>query len=168
MFSKASKQDAAAKRPATPSIIAADLHIVGNLKCEGEIQIDGSIDGDINGKIILVGETAVIKGELIADVIRVHGTVNGQIRAREVTLARTARMTGDILHEKLAIEQGAFLEGHCRHVEHPKVETEKRPALEAPKEGAAPKPAADTSKPAPEAAPAPGPGPAAAKPAPAA
>jgi cytoskeletal protein CcmA (bactofilin family) len=27
-------------------------------------------------------------------------------------------VTGDILHQTLAIEPGAFLEGHCKRIEH--------------------------------------------------
>ncbi len=134
MFSKGSKpnRSGGSGRSSAPSIIASDLHIVGDLKCDGEIQVDGSVDGDIVSHKILVGESATIKGELVADVIRVHGTVHGQIRAREVTLARTARMVGDIQHEELAIEQGAYLEGHCRHVESARVKADERPALSAP------------------------------------
>ncbi|GAB6053339.1 hypothetical protein JCM17960_21590 [Magnetospira thiophila] len=136
MFSKGNKKDRFASSSSTvsPSLISSDLHIVGDLTSEGEVQIDGSIDGDIKSHSILIGETAVIKGEMVADVIRVHGSITGQIRAREVILARTARMIGDILHENLSIEQGAFLEGHCRHMETAKIDVEPRPALSAPSE----------------------------------
>ena len=44
-----------------------------------------------------------------------------------MSLAKTAHVVGDILHEALAIEQGAFLEGHCRRLNegtHGKKETE--------------------------------------------
>ncbi len=134
MFSRGSKPDrpGPSGRSPVPSIIGADLHVTGDLRSGGEIQIDGSVDGDVVSHKILVGESAMIRGELVADVIRIHGTVHGQIRAREVTLARTARMVGDIQHEELAIEQGAFLEGHCRHIETQKVEADPRPALSAP------------------------------------
>ena len=89
---------------------------MGDLSSDGELQIDGTIDGDIRTKSLLVGETANIKGEIVADRIQVHGTINGQIKARSVTLARSARVIGDILHEDLAIENGAFLEGHCKRL----------------------------------------------------
>ena len=122
MFSKTSKGTSTqsgsqpAVRAAGPSIISADLRIIGDLSSDGEIQIDGTIDGDIRTKSLLVGETANIKGEIVADRIQVHGTINGQIKARSVTLARSARVIGDILHEDLAIENGAFLEGHCKRL----------------------------------------------------
>ena len=99
-----------------PSIISADLKIVGDLSCEGEIQVDGSIDGDIRTKSLLVGETAQIKGEVVAETVNVHGSINGQIKSRDVNLSKTAHVVGDILHENLAIETGAFLEGHCKRM----------------------------------------------------
>lgn len=99
-----------------PSIISADLKIVGDLSSDGEIQIDGSVDGDIRTKSLLVGETAHIKGEIVADSVFVHGSISGQIKSRSVSLAKTAHVVGDILHEDLAIEAGAFLEGHCKRM----------------------------------------------------
>ncbi len=110
-------------KPSPPSLVSVDLKIVGDLSSEGEIQVDGAIDGDIRTGTLLVGESAHIKGEVVADTIYVHGTVNGQIKARSVSLAKTAHVVGDIHHEDLAIETGAFLEGHCKRIAKPK-ETE--------------------------------------------
>ncbi|MDP6573501.1 MAG: polymer-forming cytoskeletal protein [Rhodospirillales bacterium] len=100
-----------------PSLISDDLTIAGDLKGEGEVQIDGTVNGDIRCNTLLVGESAKIKGEIIAESVRVHGTVNGQIQAHTVSLARTARVVGNILHENLSTEQGAFLEGHCKRID---------------------------------------------------
>ncbi len=103
-------------KPAPPSILSTDLHIVGNLRSAGEIQVDGRIDGDIRTVNLLVGETADIKGEIVADKVIVHGAITGQIKARSVTLAKTAHVVGDILHEDLSINAGAFLEGLCKRI----------------------------------------------------
>ena len=103
-------------KPAVPSIISADLKMTGDLHSDGEIQVDGTIVGDIRTKSLLIGKTANIKGEIIADNVRVHGNVNGQIKARSVILAKTAHVIGDILHEDLSIETGAFLEGLCKRM----------------------------------------------------
>jgi cytoskeletal protein CcmA (bactofilin family) len=128
MFSKTDPKKSKAKgkpgevvaKPAPPSIVSADLRMVGDLQSEGEIHVDGSIDGDIRSTHLLVGETARIKGEIVADSVVVHGTVIGQIKAKTVTLSHTAQVTGGILHENLAIEKGAFLEGHCKRMDSPK------------------------------------------------
>jgi len=103
-------------KPSAPSIISADLKINGNLISKGEIQVDGTIRGDISTKKLLVGESADIKGEIVADSIQVHGRIDGQIKARQVVLAKTAHVVGDIFHENLSIEPGAFLEGLCKRI----------------------------------------------------
>lgn len=119
MFSK-SKRDsdvgAAAAKPAVPSIVSTDMKIVGDLTSEGEIQVDGTVEGDIRSRHLLIGGTAQITGEVIADVVEVYGTIHGQIKATTVSLAKTAHVVGDILHENLSIEKGAFLEGHCKRM----------------------------------------------------
>lgn len=118
MFSKSNKRptspDQAPEAP--PSIISSDLNIVGDLHSAGEIQIDGTVNGDIRTHALVIGETAMVKGEIVADAIRVLGTVNGQIKAKVVKLAASAHVVGDILHEDLSIETGAFLEGHCKRM----------------------------------------------------
>ena len=119
MFSKTNKGSgkmAAVEKASPPSIISTDMRIVGDLSSEGEIQIDGAVDGDIRSKTLLVGETAIIKGEIAADSVNVHGTLNGQIKAHSVNLFRSSHVVGDIIHEDLAIEKGAFLEGHCKRM----------------------------------------------------
>ncbi len=119
MFSK-NKKTAPPSQPnqprAVPSIISADLKITGDLSSTGEIQVDGEVTGDIHSKVLLVGESASIKGEIQAETVRVHGHVNGQIKANFVNLAKTAHVVGDILHENLSIQEGAFLEGHITHM----------------------------------------------------
>lgn len=104
------------EKPAPPSILSTDLQVIGNLKSAGEIQVDGKVDGNIRTNSLLIGETANIKGEVIADKVTVHGTITGQIKARTVTLAKTAHVVGDILHENLSIDAGAFLEGLCKRI----------------------------------------------------
>lgn len=123
MFSKGNKAQpkpnnsaAAPKKRVPPSIISTDLVVTGNLASEGEIQIDGTVKGDIRTKDLLVGETASIQGEIVAESIRVHGRVDGQIKALNVSLAKSAHVVGDILHDNLSIETGAFLEGHCKRL----------------------------------------------------
>ncbi len=122
MFTKGNRDEEPRKAPlskksAPPSILSADLRVVGDLASSGEVQVDGIVEGDIQTDVLVVGETAQVSGKIVADTCRVHGRVTGQIRARAVSLAKTAHVLGDILHETLAIEQGAYLEAHCRRIE---------------------------------------------------
>ena len=97
------------------AIISADMRIKGDLVSEGEVQIDGHVEGDVRCRSLTVGPTGEIKGEVEVDEARLHGSMIGQLRANSVFLANSARMVGDVYHESLAIEPGAFVDGHCRH-----------------------------------------------------
>ena len=124
MFSKTQKaesnlnQNAEKRQSKTkiPSIISADLCITGNLKSDSDIQIDGIVDGNIESKILTVGENATVNGDINGEVIRVAGTVNGGITGKIIELTKSARVTGDINHHSLEIEAGAFVHGFCCRV----------------------------------------------------
>ena len=108
-----------APRSAAPSIVSSDLKILGDLISAGDLQIDGIVEGDIQTRSLTIGEGAVVTGNIQAETTRVCGQVTGTIKAATVTLERTAKVVGDILHQILAIEPGAFLEGHVRHSDGP-------------------------------------------------
>jgi cytoskeletal protein CcmA (bactofilin family) len=119
-----------AGRSTAPSIISADLTVTGTLVSEGDIQIDGIVEGDVRSVGMVIGEKAEIRGEILADDITVRGRVTGRIRARKIQLAATAHVEGDILHEAFAVEAGAFFEGNCRHSDNPLGDEAKRPVVQ--------------------------------------
>ncbi len=121
MFSKANapaeKAGATSSRTKVPSIVAENLRIVGNLTSEGDIQVEGIVDGDIATKKLTVGTGATVNGVIVGDEITIAGTVNGQITARAIRLTRTAKVIGDINHDSLSIEAGAFVQGLCKRID---------------------------------------------------
>ena len=120
MFTKGSKENEKSrmpKVPCPPSLLSMDCSITGDIHSDGEVQIDGIIYGNIVANVLIIGETAQITGEITAESVRIHGRVTGQVQANSVSLAKTAHILGDVLHGNIAIEQGAFLEGHCRRIE---------------------------------------------------
>jgi cytoskeletal protein CcmA (bactofilin family) len=103
----------------TPSVIGPDLIIHGNLTSKGEVQVDGEVQGDINGTYVVIGEKARITGGIVAEEIVVRGHVMGSVRGRRVMLQSSSHVEGDIYHQALAIEQGAYFEGKSRRSEDP-------------------------------------------------
>lgn len=102
---------------ATPSLISGDLKVIGNLESSGDLQIDGKVEGDIKSRSVTVGESAEVKGAIVADTARICGTVKGKVQASSVTLANTAKAKGDIVHQTLSIEAGAEFEGQVRRLD---------------------------------------------------
>ncbi|WP_338048580.1 polymer-forming cytoskeletal protein [Phaeovibrio sulfidiphilus] len=102
-----------------PSIVSGDLVVTGDLHSSGEIQIDGRVEGDIECVSLIIGISGNVTGEVKAEKLRLHGSVSGHVSAKSVFLASTARIMGDISHESLAVEPGAYIEGHCRRLTTP-------------------------------------------------
>lgn len=102
-----------------PSVIGADLVIIGNMISKGEVQVDGEVQGDLHGSLVQVGEKARITGGIIAEEVVVRGHVMGSIRSKKVMLQASSHVEGDIFHQSLAIEQGAFFEGKSRRSDDP-------------------------------------------------
>ena len=101
------------------SILSSDLTVVGNIKTSGDIQVEGVVEGDIRANLLTVGETATIRGEIVADDIVVNGRVVGRVRGLKVRLTSTARVEGDIIHKTIAIESGAHFEGSVQRQDDP-------------------------------------------------
>lgn len=130
MFSKSKEQpEAIVPQPAAPkrgtrnagvpSIISAELIVRGTLVSAGDIQIDGKVDGDVRANSLVIGDKAILVGDVYAEEAVVRGRVEGSIRARKVQLCATCHVEGNILHEALSVEIGAFFEGNCRHSDNP-------------------------------------------------
>ena len=106
-----------AKPPA--SVLSNDLHITGNLRTTGDIQVEGTVEGDIRAHLLTIGESATIKGEVIADDVVINGRIVGRVRGLKVRLTATARVEGDIIHKTIAIESGAHFEGSVQRQDDP-------------------------------------------------
>ena len=109
----------APKPKAAPSVLSSDLNIKGNLVTSGDIQIEGILEGDIKAHLLTIGESATVKGEVIADDVVVNGRVVGCVRGLKVRLTSTARVEGDVIHKTIAIESGAHFEGSVKRNDDP-------------------------------------------------
>ena len=98
---------------AVPTILSAGARLVGNLRTDGEVHVDGYHEGEIHAKSVQVSRGGVVAGAITADTVHIDGQVEGAIAARSVTLGKSSRVAGDVLHETLAIEPGARLQGQC-------------------------------------------------------
>jgi len=125
-----------AKPPA--SMLSSDLTITGNIRTSGDIQIEGTIEGDVYAHLLTVGESAVVRGEIVADDIVVNGHVIGRVRGLKVRLTSSARVEGDIIHKTIAIESGAHFEGSVQRQDDPLKSGTPQKAIAAPTPTAAP------------------------------
>jgi cytoskeletal protein CcmA (bactofilin family) len=80
------------------------------------VQIDGNVIGDISGKSVIIGERALVKGNIDAQTVVIRGHVLGNIRATTLRLTRTSAVSGKIMHHSLTIALGARFQGYSQHL----------------------------------------------------
>ncbi len=95
------------------TIISAGVMLEGKISSNGNVRIDGQVNGNINAKgNVTVGAQGEIDGEINAQIIMVGGKVSGSVNANEkVILEATSALKGDIITKILVIEEGAVFEG---------------------------------------------------------
>lgn len=95
------------------TIIGLNVVLKGNIKNKGSIQINGVVEGEVRSDDnVNVGETAKIKGPVVAKTIEISGEVNGLVEATErLEVNPTGKVIGDINAKSLIIKQGATFVG---------------------------------------------------------
>jgi len=114
----AMRSDPVAK-PETISSIGAGMAMTGTIVCDGPMQIHGRVEGDLRATEILIGDSAHVEGNIVAQELIIRGHVKGTIRAVRVKLQGNGTVEGDIFHRSLAIEENAQFEGSSHRVENP-------------------------------------------------
>ena len=94
---------------------AQETKIVGNIESDGDIRLDGTLDGYLNCKgRVVIGPEAKIKGNIFARNVEIHGNIEGEITAIDLlSLKSTAVITGDLVMGKFSVEPGARFCGNC-------------------------------------------------------
>jgi cytoskeletal protein CcmA (bactofilin family) len=119
MLATSKQADYADGKSRSLSIIGEDLVITGEVRSEGEIQLDGQLHGDVHCASLIVGESSRLDGGVIAEDVVIYGRLKGAVRALRVTLQSTSQVEGDLVHQSLVIEPGALFEGKSRRATDP-------------------------------------------------
>lgn len=95
------------------TIISAGVVFEGKIKSNGNVRVDGTINGDIDAAgNVTVGESGEINGEIKAGVITVGGSINGTVESKEKVILETKScLKGDLITKILVVEEGATFDG---------------------------------------------------------
>jgi cytoskeletal protein CcmA (bactofilin family) len=119
------------KQPPIKSLIAQGTQIDGSISFADGLRVDGNVNGDVRASdgvasILVISESAKVKGAVVADHIIINGSVHGPVHARHMLeLQPKARIEGDIQYAALEMHQGALITGQLR----PILEIEDKPTL---------------------------------------
>lgn len=107
------KSSSPSRSGSVPSILGSDLIITGDIKTDGDVQIDGRLDGNIKAGNVTIGEQGAVNGKVTATTVHIRGKVTGKVDAETVDLSETANVQADLVQDKLMIANGAFFDGKC-------------------------------------------------------
>ncbi len=93
------------------SILAEGLRIDGNITAEGKIRIDGTVNGNVKGDFIIIGQSSKINGDIEAERLVVMGEVKGNVKGSSVEIKASAKVKGDLTVKEISVEPGASIEG---------------------------------------------------------
>lgn len=108
------------------SVLGPGINWQGNLRGSGGIRIEGTFEGEIALRgLLVVGETGRVTCEnLRANTVIVAGAVRGNITAEKLEIRATGRVWGDVVTGAFTTEEGAFLRGQIRMEEKVELELE--------------------------------------------
>lgn len=111
------------------TVIGASVKVEGDFKSEGDVLVQGIVNGSLKTKGNLkVEKMAKIKANVEAANASVAGEIAGNVTIKDaLQLGESAKVTGDIITKILSIEPGAVLHGHCS-VSATDAETDSAPA----------------------------------------
>jgi len=99
----------------------------GKMAFEGMARLDGKFDGEIlSGDILIIGETAVINGEINVDTLVVDGKVSGNVSVTsKIEIHPSGELYGNISTRALVIEEGGLFDGTCNMDKAAEIATKK-------------------------------------------
>ena len=118
MFNQKSKSDSFMESPAATggaSLIASGTTLKGDISSNGDIRIDGTLQGNIHCTAkVVIGANGVIEGDISGHTADIMGKVSGTIKVKELLqLKGGSQVTGNIYSSKLQIEPTANFNGQC-------------------------------------------------------
>lgn len=107
-----------AGRPATrgseeANVLGATVRVRGRLLGDGDLRIEGDIEGDVRVRGALdLGDTGNVRGNIAAQAVTLSGSLTGDVESEGPVLIRSsAKVAGDMKGSEIALEEGASYTG---------------------------------------------------------
>lgn len=104
------------------SLIADNLHIVGDVHFSGGLRVDGRIEGNVYGKpggkgLLVLSEKGSITGKVHAYDAVINGSITGDIDIEHfLELQASANVTGNLRYRQLQMDCGATVDGKLMRI----------------------------------------------------
>ena len=119
MWNKAKPKADIQKFSGRTSVIAAGAELIGDMRFQGAVQVDGRLSGNLLATegLVRVSVEGQVQGEIGAPHVILDGEVIGDVYASEhLELGARARVRGNLHYGLMEIAMGAQIEGRLCHV----------------------------------------------------
>jgi cytoskeletal protein CcmA (bactofilin family) len=92
--------------------IGAGVTLKGEISVPDLIVVDGTLEGDITARVVCVGQTGVIRGNISATEADISGWITDHIEIKQLLIVRsTGRVEGRVMYGEIELEKGAVVTG---------------------------------------------------------
>jgi cytoskeletal protein CcmA (bactofilin family) len=110
MFNKDNKLE---KFKDAETIIGASIKVKGNFQGQGNIIIEGALEGSLKTEAdLFIGEQAKVVANIEAHDAIINGEIQGNVKAKNyLAIGGTAKIFGDVQYGEISIDKGALVNG---------------------------------------------------------
>lgn len=110
------------------TVIGASIKVKGNFQGQGNIVIEGSVEGSVKTAAnLFIGDQAVVIANIEAKDAIINGEVRGNIKTRNyLAIGKTAKVAGDLHYGEISIDKGASINGQLLMISEEQRKLEKQ------------------------------------------
>jgi cytoskeletal protein CcmA (bactofilin family) len=103
-------------RDATPSLISAETEVVGDIKNANNLEIEGTIKGNLLADTITIRESGRVTGNIQCHVFNIRGNFNGIVNCEKINISDAAIVIGTLEYKFLAVDYGANINCELKRI----------------------------------------------------
>ncbi|MXJ81174.1 bactofilin family protein [Klebsiella michiganensis] len=105
---------AASRKPAA-TVIASGIRFDGNIIAEGDVDIYGTVSGNIDSEEsqIKIMAGGMVEGNITCRELIIDGCILGQCRSETIEIDKNGQVTGTLAYRTLAINKGGVFSGQA-------------------------------------------------------
>ena len=99
-----------------PSIVSEGFTIIGELRSNGTLLVEGKVSGTLVAHSVNISATGEVQGEITCTALNIKGLMMGNVVCDELVVASSAHVLGSISYKLISIGSGATIKGDLNHI----------------------------------------------------
>ena len=97
-------------------MIGEGVTITGTIKADNEVNIHGTIDGNIDCNSVTINKSGNVKGKVKSEIMTVEGKVEGEVHVNSLLHIKSkGHVSGKVFYGEIQIGDGGKISGEVNH-----------------------------------------------------